>query len=303
MSGPDERAKLTQSLSAETSYAFQHFAERSAIFGLRTDDVELVRLGLVRASAIAPSAIERRDAGNPLGRLYYCLTRCGDDASTAFAQAEQLACDEMAAVLRANGTRLARYPSMDELCKNELVCEVATPHGPGSIQPFVDPYNPTYNLIELSLRVVELLRAEPRYQFDTIQTASSLPTYFIWGRDRNEAERMKPSIVAVSTVQSRLRPEYDNNPSRSHVFAQWLNVYIAEANDPQISQSLAQAAKSVEHQRASMLAVTSGPLVAVVFALNSLATARLTENGSSLKRFCEPLLAVLGGATLLAQHP
>ncbi|HEY5956771.1 MAG TPA: hypothetical protein VIV60_09470 [Polyangiaceae bacterium] len=292
----DARAALTQSLNAADSYAFQHFAERSAVLGLRTGNVELVRRGIISVSAVSPNTIDFRDAGYPLARLYYCLTKCGVDASLAFIQAQQLASDEMADVFEANRKRYAAYSSMDDLCKGELVCEVRTQHGPGFVRPSIESFKPSCNLTGLSLRVVELLRAESRYQFNTVETASSLPAYWIWGRGNDEGERMKRDISAVCTVQFRLRPEYDKNPTRSHVFAQWLNIYMVETNDAVVSRSLVQAANSLKHERAAMLAVATGPLAAVAFALTASETARLTESAATLERFRESLSNVLSDA-------
>jgi hypothetical protein len=287
------RAALTASLNADDSYALQLFAERSAIFGLRTGNAELVRRGLVGVAAVDPDVIDFRDAGTPLPRLFYCLTQCGDDARSAFERTEQLATGRMASVLQANRQRLAGYSSMDDLSKHELVREVMTKLGPGFVRPSIAPYEPSCDLTEASLRVAEVLREDLRYQFDVVTTATDLPTYWLWGRDNDEANRMRRSIKGVCAVESRLRPEHDENPSRSPLVAQWLNVYIVETKHSSVSQSLALAAGRLQHNRAAMFAVTAGRLAAVVLALVSSETTRLAESTVQLGRFREPLSKLL----------
>jgi len=296
----DSRAALTQSLNAEDTYAFQHFALRSAVIGLRSGSVELLRRGLISAAAISPNVRGFRSAGYPLPRLYYSLARCGVDASSAFVEAEQLACDATARWFRAHHQRYANYSSLDELCKREQVWVVATQQGPGFVEPSIESFEPSYDLIELSLRVAELLRAESRYQFNTVRPKSKLPEYWIWGRDNDDAERMKPNVAAVCEVQSRLRPEYDKNRERSPVLGQWLDVYLVEMNSSEASQSVAQAANRLRHDRAAMLAVALGPLVAIAFALKSNQFGRTAESTATLERFREPLSAVLRAAALRA---
>jgi hypothetical protein len=144
--------------------------------------------------------------------------------------------------------------------------------------------------------VADVLREDPRYQFNAIETATELPAYWIWGRGNDEAERMKPSIKAVCSVQSRLRPEHDRNPSRAHVLSQWLNVYLVEMNGSSASQSLALAANRVQHERVATVAITAGRLVALAFALTSSENARLVESTAKLDRFREPLSDVLATA-------
>jgi hypothetical protein len=293
-SGPNERTAFTQSLNTADSYAFQHFAQRAAVIGLRSGDVELLRRGLIAASAIDPHIIDWRDAGGPLPWLYYCLSRCGADAATTFEEVAQLAGDGMASILRTNSKRFAAYSSIGDLCEHELVCEVASVHGKGFLQPSIEPFEPGCDIIGLSLRAVEVLRTESKYQLDIVESASDLPAYWLWGRNHRERQDADDPL-AVVTVQGRLRPEYDINPTRSSVFSQWLNIYLVETVDASTARHLEQTANDARHKRAAIFAVSFDSMVAIAFALTASETVRLVESRRTLERFREPLLEVLRG--------
>ncbi|HET7541286.1 MAG TPA: hypothetical protein VFK05_15515 [Polyangiaceae bacterium] len=290
-SGPVERAALTQSLNRADSFALEHFAERAAVIGLRAGDADLVRSGLIATAAIDPQAVDARSAGHTLPRLYYCLTRCGADAAAAFEEVAQLAADSMSRLIRTNAKRYAAYSSIAEMGQRELVCEVASAHGAGFVRRFIKPYQPSGDILGLSLRVAELLRAESKYQFYDIVSATDLPSY-CFGQQQGAPDRAHDPLAVVS-VQSRLRPEHESNRSRDYMQAEWLNIYLAEAADPSTARQLAQTANDARAERAAMAAVSVESMVAIAFALTTRYSFLVVESRRTVERFREPLLQEL----------
>jgi hypothetical protein len=143
---PQQRAQMTESLDGADSYQLQCFANRAAIFGLRTSDLPGLRHGLTAASVVNASTVDPRDRQAPLCRLYYCLFSLGHDADREFDEAAARIEGEMREAVRWVRKRCSRYKSTKDF-RAEMVIPVKTQSGAGFIDTWVEPYHPTADLV------------------------------------------------------------------------------------------------------------------------------------------------------------
>ncbi|OFW62109.1 MAG: hypothetical protein A2133_05390 [Actinobacteria bacterium RBG_16_64_13] len=278
---PQQRAQMTESLDSGDSYQLQCFANRAAIFGLRTSDLQGLRHGLTAASVVNASSVDPRDRQGPLCRLYYCLFSLGLHPRREFDEAAARVEGEMLEAVQWVRKRCSRYRSGKDF-RNEMVIPVKTQSGAGFIDTWVEPYDSTADLVGSVLQLVPILRADPRYQFESVREASFLP-FPLRG----------VIVLGVAECKALLRPDFDLRAESGPLFQQWLRLLVAETKTEDRATRLAKKADGHWEASSGFVGVARGRFVGIASVFHPVHDGQLVETRESLERLREPLSSAI----------
>jgi hypothetical protein len=288
--GERRRGEMIALLTGRDSYQLQHFADRAAIFGLRSRDLEILRQGLTAACAVNAPLMDYRDLGSPLGRLYYCLFRAGFIPQADFAKAALDFPGPMQQVIARVVSQCSGY-TKDADFEKQMVYPVETADGWGFISSWHEPYAPTVDLVRYALTLVPLLRAEKRYQFQSLHRAAMLPYPLRGGRNFSEAV---PGVLGVCTLDAQLRPESDaDRVGLGTMGMNSLTLVLLETDSEEVAARLASTANEAGDDSLALIAWSQRYFLGAVLCHCAVRGAALAESRESLARFESPLSSAL----------
>lgn len=284
LSNADERSEIRHSISMDQFYTLIHFAKRSAVFGLREPNANLVSDGVTALAMIEEDRVDFRDILMCLGLLYHAANKVGGNADEMFRTAAKLAGSEVAGLF-VNFTK--QTPEYQSLRKSWGYNEVQTNDGVGFIGWGFADYDPSIDLKSTIIDISQLI-ASDNYQPSQIEVATELPVVWLAGQDSSTRKRVFSGIRGAATVSSRLHPEKhaEHNSQQFTVFL----VETANESDAQTLFQMAEASKSARHCK---LALARSRLFCLVVARSFVDGVDAYETNESLTRFSDGLGAVL----------
>jgi hypothetical protein len=280
----DQQSKIRRSISMDQFYTLINFAKRSAVFGVRQGNPDIIAGGLAAIAMIERERVDFRDILCCLGLLHHSANRAGGDADIMFRNAAALAEPEVAECFL---NFLQQDAGYRDLRSSWGYDEVQTEDGMGFIGWGFKDYRPT---IDLKATIVEISEgiASDSYQPAQIAVASDLPDVWIGAQSNPKAQRLLSSIRAVATLNASLRPDkYADHAS------QQFTVFLVEAENEKDAQALCQLAEATQSPAHSTLALAQGKLFCLVIARSFMLGVDTFETDESLSRFSNGLTEVL----------
>lgn len=282
----NERRALRRSISMDEFYTLITFANRCAVFAIRTREVALAEDGLVALAIIDPSRIDFRDAVTSISLLDHALRAIGEKASGPITFAASLADEIM-------GQRRLEFTTMPQAERDIRTmsgyAQVETDHGPGFMRWNLELYKPTVALDRVALCVSRLLAAD-NYEPSSVALASELPAVWLSQADKPKLEHAMHAIRAGASMNADLRPsiDYDNRH-------QVLIVFLVELKNERFADDLYSIA---EHTRTkarpfAMTAAVAGRLFCLIIARSIVIGTANHESDASLGRFKAGVTRVL----------
>lgn len=280
------RCALRRSTSMDEFYTLIAFANRCAVFAIRTREVGPAENGLVALAIIDPSRIDFRDVVTSISLLDHALRAIGKNVSGPFMFAASLA-DELM------GQRLLEFTAMPQAERDIRTmsgyAQVETDHGPGFMRWDLEPYTPTVALDRVALTVSRLLAAD-NYEPSSVALASKLPPVWLSQGDKPKLEHTLHAIRAGVSMNADLRPssDYDNRH-------QVLIVFLVELKTERFADDLYSIA---EHTRTkarpfAMTAAVAGRLFGLIIARSMVMGTANHESDATLGRFKAGVTRVL----------
>jgi hypothetical protein len=282
------RARTRRSLAQEEFYKLIGFAEREAVFGLRSRGAEKLADGLTALAMIEVERVDERDLLVSLSLLNHSAVRIGADVGRLFRDAAALAEPATSRLIVEFNDRTTAEKDLRAAWGHD---EVETEAGLGFISFGIDEYDPTYDLKKVSIHVADLLLAD-KYIPTSVEVGYNLPPVWLESDDNTRLERAMRAVRAGAGVSADRTP-FDV----SHMFA----VFILELADESSARTLLdlsnELAPSREREKGpfaySMLGVAEGRLFCLVVARPFAEGAKPVESRESLGRFREGLAEIL----------
>lgn len=283
------RRALRAALTMDDFYTLLNFSRRSALMALRERNGERATEAVEALAAIDVDRIDPRDLS---GWLAACaLDELGADRMAILSAVADLAPEPVAQHLFALRTR--EVVTLTDCA----YLAVDGPTGLGLIDRRGDPYSPECDLATCALEFAELLDAD-RYHVAGISARKNLPLVWLPRAVEEEAAKVLSRCHGGIGMDARLRkedPAYDPaNPGG--MFQQKFLVHFVEAATTEDAGHLATWAVPTGQNRYAHLAVTSGPLFALVVNASGVVGGSPAESDESLSRFSGPLRSVLDSA-------
>ena len=280
----DERSEIRHSIRMDQFYTLMNFAKRSAVFGLRDSNANLVFDGLIAVAMIEQDRVDFRDILMTLGIMHHAVNRAGGNADEMFRAAAKMAQPEVAKFFVNFTTQSRKYRGLRESWGYD---EVETSDGVGFIGWGFRDYDPSVDLKSTIIDISQLI-ASDHYQPSQIQVATELPDFWLGGQKNPASKRAFSGIRGGASVSASLHPDkHDENESQQ--FAVFL-VETANESDAQTLFQMAEAHKSTKHCK---LALARSRLFCLVVARSFVVGVDSYETNESLMRFSDRLSAVL----------
>ncbi|HEX6361118.1 hypothetical protein [Actinophytocola sp.] len=267
----DDPAAVRSRLTPGDFYTLMTFARRCVLAALRTSAPALARTAFEALSAIELDRIDWRDMAVVSSLVSYAARRVG------------LAPDEVltGAVLRAE-------PAVADILRNATTGEggsggyheLKTPSGPVLVE-ISGPVRGAVDLLKRALRVAEAIEADGRYDVSNVAVEREVPA--VWLVETPEAATARRRLRRCVSV--RAEPPGDR--------ANFLLVFLAEAESEEAAETVASAARRRVMDQASLLGIAAGRRCAVVVARSAVYGEPSIEDGPSLTRFVAPITTVL----------
>jgi hypothetical protein len=259
-----------------------------AVFGLRSGDPELIKVGLTAVAAIDAKRVDYRDLLLALSLIHHSAERHGLNVRSLFEETASLATANTAELI----TRFwRRPPERKSLRRSWGYDEVVTPEGRGFIRWSFKPYQPSYDLTLLALRVAKAITSD-RYKADSdsISIATEIPS--AWFTAEHAVNKEIPdsplrTIKGAATVNAKLRPEYHARHD-----AQQFTVFLAECSSDSNSAALRSLVRP-NSQDCTTLSIVEGPLFALLVARSFMGGVESYETSDTLEPFRAPLTNLL----------
>ncbi len=274
--GEKARSAIRRSLTLNDFYTLLTFAQRSAVFALRTRDPRWLVDGLTAIAIVEIARIDYRDAPGPAGLIYAIFHRIGVAAYPAFEQAAALAEPDIAELLQSFRDRPPNHRTLKACCFEA----VDSPGGPGLIQRSGCLYKPTMRLDKLILQIAEVLRND-QYS-PSVEIGTTLPDVWLSKIDDRALASALSSVVAGATAHGTLRPEV----SPEHLNLGIIAFAVETANEAAAATLLRIARlKQTQNNDFKMLAAQDRRLFCLLIARNWMVGGEDFETAESIMRF------------------
>ena len=214
----DERARVRGTLPVKP-HTLLYFAKRSAVFALRTRDLEIVRDGLRAIAMLDTKNIDYRDILMSIAVLHHAAERLGADVAAEFNAAAELA---PAGTAKHLNLFPSREPRSKDLGKSWGYREVELDSGIGLASSGFAPYDPQHNLADFGIRIARVIGSDD-YRVNQIQLASKLNAVWLEGIDDARVKSILATATAGVSVNARLNPD-----AHADAAVQSFNVYTIE---------------------------------------------------------------------------
>jgi hypothetical protein len=285
-SDADARRLLRRSISMDELYTLIAFANRCAVFAIRSRAIATVEDGLVALAAIDPSRIDFRDAVSSINLLDHAARAIGAKASGPFTFAASLADETM-------GQRILEFTTMPyaerDIRTMSGYVQVETDHGPGFMRWNLEPYRPTVALDRVASALSRLIAAD-KYEPSSIALASKLPAVWFSKGDTLKLEHALHAVRAGVSISAELRPSdtYD-------YMHQKLLAFLVELKNDRFADDLYRVAENT-HTIArpfAIMAAVSGRLFCLIVGRSFVMGTSNHETDASLHRFAAGVTRLL----------
>ncbi len=282
-SSATERTAISNSLSMDEFYVLIGFGKRAAVFGLRREETEIVRDGVIALAMIERERVDYRDILVSLSLLYHCATKLSDDPNAMFAKVATLAQPDVAELFLVfvNGS-----PEHRSIRASWGYDEVETKHGRGFIGWRFAKYEPKADLARIAIEISELV-SNDKYIADNIEIASELPPVWLSAANDPEVSRVLSTVRGGASVAGSLRSgEHPEHHS------QQFSVFLVETVDPADAQTLVRAS-AINAKDHFKIGVGEGSLFCLIVARSVVVGVEAFESQESLMRFSGGISEIL----------
>jgi hypothetical protein len=281
-----ERGQFTSAVSIDGFYTLITFAQRVAVFGLRTKDAEMVKDGFTALAIIEAKRTDFRDIICALALLHHTASRIGVDPGSLLRQAAEIAEPEVAGLMLEFQKRDERYKNLKS---SWGYAEAESGSGLGFARWGFKPYEPNADLLGMAKKLATIAEADV-YHVSSIELATELPAVWLKIDQSTELQKTLAKARAGAQVSANLNP--DQHPQAA---SQMFVIFIAEmdsSDSVEILRSLAQAKKPTDYQ---MLGIGVDRVFCLLVARSFRQGTDSFEKGRSLDRFERAIREAIGG--------
>lgn len=279
-----ERLEFRKRVSLDDSYTLLRFARRSSVFALCERSSDILSAGITAVCIIEAERTDFRDILVALGLLYHSAKRIGIDPDRAFREAEQLAeprvRDLMAGFVR-------RTTAGKDLSKSWGYKEVNSEHGPGFVMWESHHYNPTTDLLKAAVDIAKMVNMD-KYEITSLALGTDMPDVWLRTAGDSDLGALLKRSKGAATIDARLQTQYHTKAE-----VQQFTIFLVELGNASSAERLLQIARSSQPKSHCMLAIASGPLFCLLVARSFMMGVDSYESGDSLRRFEQPIAAIL----------
>lgn len=272
-----------RAMSMDELYTLLAFSKRQAVFAIREQNGNAIKVGLAAIAMIESDRTDYRDMLVALSFLHHAAARLKLDPRVLFETAAALSEPETGRLIDGFA---ARKPEELDLRDAWGYDEVVNVGRVGFLRWGFRKYEPTGDLERVALAIAAVLEADD-YQTDEPEIATEIPRYWLGAGRSASIDQILGTVRAGASVSGRMRP----GVSAAHA-SQQLSVFIAELEDPAAATGLVEIAMS-PRTGFSALAVAEGRLFALMVARSFVQGVEAYETTDSLARFGPGLAEVL----------
>ena len=277
------RARLRDGVGLDDAYRLLAFARRASVFALRSGDGDLVDDGLAACAAIGYERIDVRDGLVALALLHHAAVRCGLDPVDRMRAAGRLG--EAAFSELVDGF-LVRPEGDRDLRRSWGFTEVEGPHGHGLLASGFERWEPSVDLVGISLGVAAALGGDD-YRIEEPMLAVELPAIWLSAAGDPGLDSILARTRATAIVHGHHEPAPPEVQRQ-----QLLSAWILEAADPVDADRLAKLAR-MPRPGDALLGLADGAVFALVVARSVVSGVPALEDRGRLARFEPRLRAAL----------
>ena len=287
---PDQRARLRHISTIDDFYTLLHYARRTVVRALRSQDVQVASRGLNALAVIDSERIDGRDLIWQAGLLAYAIRRLDGPVTELFEAAAALADGQTRQTIREVGER---KPS-------RLLTwgfrEVQTADGIGLSEDDGARYQARADLVALAERIAAQIAADGSWQLSEPVVGSRLqPVWLRAGRypePEPELDQARNDITGCVLIRGGVES------TGSVLEAQHLLMFLAQTSTASAAEIIARAAGPGTGTWFAGFGVAAGQLCAVLIARSVIAEVPPVETQQSLERFRPALADTLAAALL-----
>lgn len=276
----DRLRELRDQLSLDDLYTLLTFAHRSTALGLRYRDPQWPRAALAALTLVTPDRVDWRDLTWAAGLVAHTLDQLTPSAVHEIRRAASHADPSTRPFLERFADDSPQTLSdwgYAVIGQGDDLSVVSSDH---------QPWKPTVDLARIGQQAAEAIDGEGTYATTAITVATRLPPVWLEGSPA-EVAALRALARALATVRVRAEP-LTTDQFHDHMFV----AFIAELPDRHAAELIGRSATAASGDFAR-LAVTNGPLAAVLIARSVRQGVPNLEDNCTLQRFHEPLAAPL----------
>jgi hypothetical protein len=259
------------------------FAERQAVFVIRTRDKALITDALMAVSLMRGGLADDIDIRMALALVHHAAGRIGVNADPLFQNAASLATPSVGRLIAKFAEGTARY---DDLRKWSYE-EVTTEHGAGFLLRGIAAYAPNYDLSHLAIELARII-GRKEYTTTSVFIAWDLPA--VWfGRGNLEAAGLLKHAHGGASIHAEMLSR-DGGSRRPEPF---LMILVQELDSEKSAQRLVELAATVRSPSYVAMPIANRTLFCLLIAEPGLGDDPPVETQASIQRFAEPIRKAL----------